>query len=132
MTYWSLSEQRQILDEHRARQAANHALLAARQAQETQRERTMQFVRTDLSDGAEETLTIVESPTHFYSTWLAAESPFIVQVTQGDHFSGLFTLDGDVISVPPPEWWIPVAIPAEVTQAVEEGWASALYTVERL
>ena len=91
------------------------------------------FLRTDHSDGAEETLTIVESPTMFYSTWLERESPFIVQVTQGDHFSGIFDLDGDAISSPPAVWRVAddTTLPPEELEAVEDGWASAGYVVER-
>ena len=91
------------------------------------------FLRTDADDGSEETLTIVESPTMFYSTWLESESPYIVQVTQGDHFLGLFDLDGDAISAPPAVWRVAdeATLPPEVLEAVEDGWASAGYVVER-
>ena len=94
----------------------------------------MEFLRTDLNDGAEETLTIVLCAQPYYSEWLETESPYLVQVTQGAHFAGLFGLDGDAIPALPREWVLPAetTIPPNVVAAVEDGWASGNYTVERI
>lgn len=94
----------------------------------------MRFIRTDLMDpDCTEEITLVSSSMHYYSTWLEAESPYIVQVCQGEHFAGLFSLDGDAITSPPASWEVAADadIPAEVVAAIEEGWTTGNYTVER-
>ena len=93
----------------------------------------MQFVRTDLTDGAEETLTIVVSSDTYFSTWLETDSPYLVQVTQGEHCAGLFDLDGDQLTSPPTAWEVAedVTLPPAVIAAVEEGWETAMHTVVR-
>lgn len=90
----------------------------------------MQFLRTDHTDGAEEILTIVVSPQTFFCSALERETHYLVQVTQDDHYAGIYDLDGDAI-FQTLEWEVATEIPPEVIAAVEEGWASGTYTVER-
>lgn len=93
----------------------------------------MQFRRRDMNDGAEELLTIVRlDGEEFWSEALLRETPFAVQVEQGDHFAGLFDLDGEELPDGNREWAEAVPVPADVVDAVEDGWASGSYVVERM
>jgi hypothetical protein len=91
----------------------------------------MRFLRTDITDGAEEILTIVETKTPFFCSALERKTHYLVQVTQDDDFAGIFDLDGDAI-FQNLDWAIADDIPPDVVEAVEEGWATGNYTVEEL
>lgn len=93
----------------------------------------MQFLRHDVNDGAEELLTVqADEGEEFWSEALLRETPFAVQVEQGDHFAGLFDLDGEELPGGNREWAEAVPVPADVVDAVEDGWSTGSYVVERI
>lgn len=95
----------------------------------------MRFIRKDMTDGAIETLTICRLDTGvFFADCLEAESPYVVQIEAGTpddlgDFVGLYDLDGERIEQRC-TWEVASDVPAEVREAVEEGWASGSNTVE--
>lgn len=96
----------------------------------------MTFTRTDLVDGSSEELTIVEVEKLYYCEALGKSTPFLVLVTQGDHFAGVFDLDGDAVLSNLASWitrtkQIPANVPDDVITQIEEGWATGNFTIVR-
>lgn len=100
----------------------------------------MQFLRTDLSDGAEEILTIcrLDGGATRAAECLGGRSPFVVQITtdtaQGGDFIGLYDLDGDKIESSRVSWEVAddADIPGAVVDAILSGWASVTNEVARV
>lgn len=89
-------------------------------------------------DGASEVLTIVRlDEGEIYSEALDRETPYAVEVcagpSVGDDFVGVYDLDGERIDgLRPRSWAIADDVPAEVVEAVEDGWSTGLNVVSRL
>ena len=97
---------------------------------------TIRFTRTDLSDGATETLTLVTLPEGetLYCDALDREERYAVLVEQGDSFAGLYDLDGD--EVPSSVVGIRDTAPAttapeDVIEQIASGWQTGTTSVER-
>lgn len=106
----------------------------------------IQFTRTDLLDGACETLTFVcAQDSHgdaITSSYVNEDEnsltivPYLIQITTGpvvgDDFVGLYTLDGDPVCSIGWSWEAAAEVPADVVAVVESTWAGETSVVERV
>lgn len=86
------------------------------------------FTRTDRFDGATEFLTLVQLPESFYCEHLDRETPYAVQVVQGEgdgaEMIGLYDLDGEKLTGVHVFEAVHDA-PADVIDAVQTCWETA-------